>query len=107
MITRAGALDQGNLILNLQELETRGNAQNVMFLAGSAINSIKNAQGHYDPRVGLEAMVQAIEVHQSGELRETPIDDHLSALKALAERKKLTALREALRQRYPEEKAHH
>jgi ribulose-bisphosphate carboxylase large chain len=107
MITRAGALDQGNLILNLQELETRGNAQNVMFLAGSAINSIKDSQGHYNPRVGLEAMVQAIEVHRSGDLRDTPIDDHLSALKALAQRKKLTALREALRQRYPGEEAHH
>ena len=97
------ALDQGNLILNLQELETRGNAQNVMFLAGSAINSIKNAQGRYDPRVGLEAMVQAIEVHRSGELRDTPMEKHLEELMALAERKKLTALREALRQRYPTE----
>ena len=41
MITRAGALDQGNLILNLQDLESKGIAQNVLFLAGSAINTIK------------------------------------------------------------------
>ena len=68
MITRAGALDQGNLILNLQDSRPAGIAQNVLFLAGSAINSIKNAQGDYDPRLGLEAMVQAIEVHRSGEL---------------------------------------
>jgi hypothetical protein len=100
MITRAGALDQGNLILNLQELETRGIGQNVMFLAGSAINSIKDPQGRYNPRIGLEAMVQAIEVHRSGELRDVPMEEHLRALVSLAERKGLTSLREALRQRY-------
>jgi ribulose 1,5-bisphosphate carboxylase large subunit-like protein len=102
MITRAGALDQGNLILNLQELETRGHAQNVMFLAGSAINSIKNRQGQYDPRVGLEAMVQAIDVHRSGELRDVPMEEHLRALAALAARRGLESLQEALKQRYPE-----
>ena len=101
MITRAGALDQGNLILNLQDLEASGIATNVLFLAGSAINTIKDNNGKPDPRIGLEAMLQAIEVHRSGELKDTPIDEHLAALAALAERKKLTALREALRQRYP------
>ena len=30
MITRAGGLDQGNLILNLQDLESKGIAQNVL-----------------------------------------------------------------------------
>ena len=68
MITRAGALDQGNLILNLQDLEAKGIAQNVLFLAGSAINTIKAKDGKPDPRIGLEAMLQAIEVHRSGEL---------------------------------------
>jgi hypothetical protein len=101
MITRAGALDQGNLILNLQDLEARGIARNVLFLAGSAINTIKDKAGKPDPRIGLEAMVQAIDVHRSGELTDTPIDEHLAALAALAERKNLTALREALKQRYP------
>jgi ribulose-bisphosphate carboxylase large chain len=101
MITRAGALDQGNLILNLQDLEARGIARNVLFLAGSAINTIKDKTGKPDPRIGLEAMVQAIDVHRSGELRDTPVDEHLAALAALAERKSLTALREALKQRYP------
>jgi ribulose 1,5-bisphosphate carboxylase large subunit-like protein len=100
MITRAGALDQGNLILNLQELETRGIGQNVMFLAGSAINSMKDRHGRYDPRIGLEAMVQAIEVHRSGELRDVPMQEHVKALVNLAERKGLKALREALRLRY-------
>jgi ribulose 1,5-bisphosphate carboxylase large subunit-like protein len=102
MITRAGALDQGNLILNLQEIEQRGIAQNILFLAGSAINSIKNAQGRADPRLGLEAMLQAIEVHRSGQLRDLPSEEHLRTLVALARRENLKALSEALRQRYPE-----
>jgi ribulose-bisphosphate carboxylase large chain len=100
MITRAGALDQGNIILNLQDVEKCGNAQNVLFLAGSAINSIKGKNGKPDPQIGLEALIQAIEIHRSGELKDTPIDEHLSALAALAERKKLSPLSEALRQRY-------
>jgi ribulose-bisphosphate carboxylase large chain len=101
MITRAGALDQGNIILNLEDLESKGIAQNVLFLAGSAINSIKGANGKPEPRIGLEALIQAIEIHRSGELKGTPIEEHLAALAALAQRKKLDALAEALRQRYP------
>jgi ribulose-bisphosphate carboxylase large chain len=101
MITRAGALDQGNLILNLQDIESQGIGQNVLFLAGSAINTIKDKSGKTDPRIGLDAMLQAIEVHRSGELKDTSMDDHLAALAALAKRKNLAALHEALRQRYP------
>jgi len=101
MITRAGALDQGNLILNLQDIESKGIAQNVLFLAGSAINTIKDKSGKTDPRIGLDAMLQAIEVHRSGELKDTSMDNHLAALAALAKRKNLAALYEALRQRYP------
>jgi ribulose 1,5-bisphosphate carboxylase large subunit-like protein len=101
MITRAGALDQGNIILNLQDLDKKGTAQNVLFLAGSAINSIKGKNGKPDPRIGLEALIQAIDIHRSGELESTPIEEHLTALAALAQRKKLAALSEALRQRYP------
>ena len=102
MIARAGALDQGNIILNLVDAESRGLVANILFLAGSAINSIKNAQGRPDPKLGAEAMTQALEVHRSGELAGTSMDDHLPALAALAKRKNLTALMEALRQRYPE-----
>src|SRR5262245_7774695 len=101
MITRAGALDQGNLILNLQDVEQRGMASSVMYLAGSAINTIKNAQGKPDPKIGIEAMLQAIEIHRSGELGDTPIEGHLDALAALARGKNYGALSEALRQRYP------
>jgi ribulose 1,5-bisphosphate carboxylase large subunit-like protein len=101
MIARAGALDQGNIILNLQDVEAKGLSRDVLFLAGSAINSIKDKGGRPDPRLGLEALAQAIEVHRSGELKETPMEEHLPALSALAQRQGLAALREALRQRYP------
>ncbi len=101
MITRAGGLDQGNLILNLQDLESKGITQNVLFLAGSAMNTIKDNGGKPDPRIGLDAMLQAIEVHRAGEMKDVPMKDHLAALAALARRQNLAALGEALRQRYP------
>jgi ribulose-bisphosphate carboxylase large chain len=102
MIARAGGLDQGNILLNLADAERRGLSEHILFLAGSAINSIKNRNGKPDPKLGAEAMTQALEVHRSGELRDVAAEEHLTALMALAERKKLSALREALRQRYPE-----
>jgi ribulose 1,5-bisphosphate carboxylase large subunit-like protein len=100
MIARAGGLDQGNIILNLQDVEQRGLSEHVLFLSGSAINSVKNAAGKPDPKLGAEAMQQALEVHRNGELRDVAAKEHLPALIVLAERKRLEALREALRQRY-------
>jgi ribulose 1,5-bisphosphate carboxylase large subunit-like protein len=100
MIARAGGLDQGNIILNLEDAERRGLTGSILFLAGSAINSINNAAGKHDPRLGAEAMTQALEVHRSGDVRGAPMAEHLKALIAVAERKSLKALREALRQRY-------
>jgi len=102
MIARAGGLDQGNIILNLQEAEQRGLGEHILFLAGSAINSIKNTAGKPDPKLGAEAMQQALEVHRGGKLKGVPASEHLGALIDLAERQQLKALREALRQRYPE-----
>lgn len=101
MIARAGGLDQGNIILNLADAEERGLSECILFLAGSAINSIKNSAGKPDPKLGAEAMQQALEVHRSAELRGIGAAEHLAALTAHAERKGLKALREALRQRYP------
>lgn len=101
MIARAGGLDQGNIILNLADAEQRGLSGHILFLAGSAINSIKNRAGKPDPKLGAEAMQQALEVHRGGELGGASTAEHLAALTALTERKGLTALREALRQRYP------
>jgi ribulose-bisphosphate carboxylase large chain len=100
MIARAGGLDQGNIGLNLADVARRGLGDGVLFLAGSAINSIKNANGEHDPKFGAEAMQQALDVHRSGELREVAAEKHAAALLGVAERKGLKALREALRQRY-------
>lgn len=100
-IVRAGALDQGNIILNLADAERRGIMDKVLFLAGSAINSIKNASGQADPALGALAMTQALEAHHSGELRDVSPKKHLAALFRLAQSRNLTALVEALRQRYP------
>lgn len=105
MIARAGGLDQGNIGPNLAEAEARGISACILYLAGSAINSIKNAQGTADPRLGAEAMQQALQVHRSGELSGVPLDRHVAELRALAERRGLRALCEALRQRYPAEAA--
>lgn len=102
MIARAGGLDQGNIIPNLADAERRGRSANILFLAGSAINSIKNSQGRPDPRLGAEAMLQALEVHRSGELTDVPLERHVTALAGLAQQRRLDALAEALRQRYPE-----
>ncbi len=100
-IVRAGSLDQGNIGLNLTDAETRGISASVLFLAGSAINSIKNDAGVADPQLGAEAMQQAIDVHFSGELAGVPVESHLVELMTLAERKNYTALERALVQRYP------
>lgn len=105
MIVRAGALDQGNIGLNLADIERRGLASDVLFLAGSAINSIKNAQGQADPTLGAEAMTQALDVYASGEMDGTPMDTYVAHLARVAERRSFTALREALRQRYPEHRS--
>ncbi len=100
MIARAGALDQGNIGMNLADAEQRGISDGILFLAGSAINSIKNAQGRADPQLGAEAMRQAIEIHRSGELRDLPAEQHIPRLLALAQQKNMRALRMALEQRY-------
>lgn len=102
MIVRAGALDQGNIGLNLAEAAQRGIREHVLFLSGSAINAIKNEKGEADPQIGTEAMLQAIEVYESGALRDVPVEEQVAALAALAERKAYRALHVALRQRYPD-----
>ena len=101
-IVRAGSLDQGNISLNLAEVEQRGLLEHVLFLAGSAINSIKNRSGKADVKLGAEAMTQALEVHRSGALAGVRVERHAAALLALAGEKKLRSLQAALRQRYPE-----
>jgi ribulose 1,5-bisphosphate carboxylase large subunit-like protein len=101
MIARAGGLDQGNICMNLADAEARGISENILFLAGSAINSIKNEQGKYDPKLGAEAMQQALQVHRSGELRDVPREKHARTLLSLAHAQGFKALAAAVRQRYP------
>jgi ribulose-bisphosphate carboxylase large chain len=103
MIARAGGLDQGNIIMNLQDAERRGLTSAILLLAGSAINSIRLPDGRTDPGYGAEAMRQALEVHRSGELADVPSDAQTRTLMAVAQARRLTALQDALRQRYPEE----
>ncbi len=103
MIARAGGLDQGNIIMNLQDARRRGLTSEILLLAGSAINSIRNPRGQADPVYGAEAMQQALEVHRSGTLDDTPIDTQTRALMEIARSNKLMALQDALQQRYGEE----
>ena len=95
MIVRAGSLDQGNIILNLADADRRGITDKVLFLAGSAINSIKNAKGKPDPALGRAGHDPGAGNHRSGELRDVSVNKHLSALCALAKGRKLAALRTA------------
>ena len=100
MIVRAGGLDQGNIGLNLADAERRGITENVLFLAGSAINSIKNKSGKADSKLGTAAMIQALELHQSGRLAGVSVEDYLARVGELAKSEGLAELSEALRQRY-------
>jgi len=95
----AGGLDQGNIILNMMDVERRGLTGGVLFLAGSAINSIKNAAGKTDPHLGAEAMMQPSRCIVQANYA-MPGGRALAALIAWPNARP-QALREALRQRYP------
>jgi len=99
MMARAGGLDQGNIIPNLLDVSAGAGVSNYLFLAGSAINAIKNSRGRYDPAVGAEAMAQALQVYRDNVFTETG-PDHPSDLKAYADAHGLESLSAALTQRY-------
>ncbi|MCX8052884.1 MAG: RuBisCO large subunit C-terminal-like domain-containing protein [Armatimonadetes bacterium] len=99
MMARAGGLDQGNIIPNLLDVERGAGSENYLFLAGSAINGIKNAAGDYDPSLGAEAMRQAVQVYNDGIFANASEYTAL-ALKDYADRHGLDALSIALHQRY-------
>jgi ribulose 1,5-bisphosphate carboxylase large subunit-like protein len=101
-LVRAGGLDQGNIGLNMADATERKITDNVLYLAGSAINSIKNSQGQSDPHIGATAMMQAVEVHESGALADCPAPEYVKSLKSIAQAEALTELSDALKQRYPE-----
>ncbi len=102
MIARAGGLDQGNIILNLLDASKHLPKGQVLYLAGSAINSLVGCNGQPDPTLGAQAMREAVALWQSGE---APADikeplGHVRAIYELAQAKGLNALRQALEQRY-------
>lgn len=101
MIARAGGLDQGNIGLNLFDAQQRGYGDGILYLAGSAINSIKDAKGKASPELGSAAMLEAVEAFQSGAVAATDPARHVRDLYAYATSKRKTALATALRQRYP------
>ncbi|MGA2986828.1 MAG: hypothetical protein ABSG32_23755 [Terriglobia bacterium] len=102
MIARAGGLDQGNIILNLADVAKNLPPGQALYLAGSAINSILDARGHPDAKLGAQAMREAVDLWRSGEgsgLIGSPAE-HAQALYGLARSRRLTALEAALKQRY-------
>lgn len=99
MMARAGGLDQGNIIQNLMDVSRTGSVGNYLFLAGSAINGIKNAAGNYDPKIGALAMQQALQLFQT-RVYSTPEQITPQELRSHAQSHALPELAEAIRQRY-------
>jgi len=99
MMARAGGLDQGNIIQNLMDVSQHGSAGNYLFLAGSAINGIKNQAGAYDPAIGALAMEQALLLFKQ-RVYTSPGQLNPQALAAYARSHGMPELAEALRQRY-------
>ncbi|MFA6472497.1 MAG: RuBisCO large subunit C-terminal-like domain-containing protein [Candidatus Latescibacterota bacterium] len=101
MMARAGGLDQGNIIPNLLDVTGAAGLKNYLFLAGSAINGIKNKEGSFDPSLGAEAMKQALEVFEM-KLFDSVDTYTVEDLKSIAVSKGFYALKAALAQRYPD-----
>ena len=101
MIARAGGLDQGNIIHNLLDIEANGDVRDVLFLAGSAINSIKNDKGLYDPAIGARAMEEVVSLYEEKAFS-SPDECTVTSLKAEAKKRGYKALTSALEQRYGE-----
>ena len=99
MMARAGGLDQGNIIPNLLDAAAGVGVNGYLFLAGSAINSVKNERGCSDPQLGTKAMEQVLEVYSRRVFAD--VDSfRLEDLKAYADNNALGALNSALIQRY-------
>jgi hypothetical protein len=77
----------------------QGSAGNYLFLAGSAINGIKNKAGKYDRCLGALAMAQAVQLYKRGVFASAD-QLTLQALASYARSNGLPELAEALRQRY-------
>jgi len=105
MVTRAGGLDQGNIILNLTDAAERLPRGQGLFLAGSAINSIKGANGKADSRLGVEAMHEAVSLWKMNCAPDARQEgsEYIKELYTLAQSQRMSALMRSLEQRYPHE----
>jgi hypothetical protein len=100
MATRAGGLDQGNIILNLADIVQRGlDPKNYHFMAGSAINGWKNPDGSYNPKKGALAMEQAVSAFLDSNFDKSE-EGHLERLHNYSKTNGLLELKTALEQRY-------
>ncbi len=102
MIARAGGLDQGNIVLNLADVATHLPPGQALFLAGSAINSVRGENGRADSKLGAEAMREAISLWQGGEFSvdgQSPLEN-VRTLYDIAQARGLVTLTTALDQRY-------
>jgi ribulose 1,5-bisphosphate carboxylase large subunit-like protein len=102
MISRAGGLDQGNIILNLLDAAKHLPKGGVLYLAGSAINSYQGPNGKPNSKLGAQAMREALDLWRAGEAPDgiQNVREHVRALYSVASSKKLQALMGALEQRY-------
>ena len=81
------------------DVSQNGSAGNYLFLAGSAINGIKDSAGNYDPRIGALAMEQALQLFKR-RVFTSPDPLNPPALESYARSNGMPELAEALRQRY-------
>jgi len=103
MVARAGALDQGNIILNLDDIKKRGyDKGNFLMLAGSAINEWRDEEEKYNPKGGAVAMEQAIQIYNDYDFDPEPRSSHVERLHTRAKELGYKELASALEQRYPE-----
>lgn len=102
MISRAGGLDQGNIILNLMDASEHLPKGGVLYLAGSAINSYLGPNGKPDSKLGAQSMREALDLWRAGEAPDGThnLQAHVQALYSVASSKRLMALMGALEQRY-------
>jgi len=101
MVTRAGALDQGNIIPNLIDAAESLPPGQPLFLAGSAINSIKDSGGKVDPSIGAHGMQEAIAIWRAGDNPEGITGKaYIDALRRIAHSQGMKSLIATLEQRY-------
>ena len=102
MITRAGGLDQGNIILNLADAARTLPPGQVLYLAGSAINSVRGTDGKADSQLGARAMKEAVLLWQMEKAPDETLkpESYFKELHQIAQMEGMGALKRVLEQRY-------